>query len=386
MMQRICYYSLKLAHEVQDTEHVLCEIIDHLAHEQEEKEAEEVRLELLLDMDLADIHPDHQQEFKNDMARDVAEAVGGDASKVRVLALEPIRVHTPQEPMQLSPSACTRAISMRVHTALDPGVLGDQDAVNVAQVLAQQASDPNSALKNRRLTSTLTAATVNMNMSMSMSIAKVPAVPRHILSSYPLSATLSADLRYQGKAASTQTEYDFKAEETVQAKQVLAAQNAALDHQVSGFKDDLQVLRAVKRTRGVTQSKSIRADELHPSDPTENGARDAADETHVQAVLSGKPPISVGNVCIHQPHTHVHKHKHKYTYIHTHIHTHTYTNTHSHTHTHTHTHTHFPLSKCTHTQSHTHTHTHTHTHAHSTDERVALEGTPFHACCSQGLR
>jgi hypothetical protein len=336
-MHRICYYSLKLAHEVQATEHVLCEIIDHLAHEQDEKEAEEVRLQLLLDMDLADIHPDDHQEMKA-MARDVAEAVGGDASKVRVQALEPICVHTPQAPMQPSPSAFTRAISMRVHTALDPGVFGDQDPANVARDLAQQASDPNSrnsALKNRCFTSTVTGATV--------SIAKVPAVARHIPSSYPLSATLSAELGYQCKAASTQTEYDFKAED-VEARQVLAAQNAALDQQVSGPKDDLQVLRAVKRTQGVTQSnnESIRIDELHPSDPAENGTRDAADETHVEAVLSGKPPISVGNVYIHTPHTHTH----------THTHTH---NTHSHTHTHTHIYSHM----VTHARTHTHTHTHT---------------------------
>jgi hypothetical protein len=108
----------------------------------EEEEAEEVRLELVLDMDLADIHPDDEQEFKNVVACDVAAAVGGDSSKVRVLALE--------------------SGSIRVITALDPGVCGDQDPLNVARNLAQQASDPNSALKNGRFTSTATGATVSI--------------------------------------------------------------------------------------------------------------------------------------------------------------------------------------------------------------------------------
>jgi hypothetical protein len=69
-----------------------------------------------------------------------------------------------------------------------------------------------------------------------------------------------------------------KAEETVEAMQVLAAQNAALDQQISGLKDDLQVLRAVKKTRGVTQTnnQSIQTDEQPPSYPAENGAREAA--------------------------------------------------------------------------------------------------------------
>ena len=69
-----------------------------------------------------------------------------------------------------------------------------------------------------------------------------------------------------------------KAEETGEAMQVLAAQNAALDQQISGLKDDLQVLRAVKKTRGVTQTnnQSIQTDELPPSHPVENGAREAA--------------------------------------------------------------------------------------------------------------
>ena len=112
----------------------------------EEEEAEEVRLELVLDMDLADIHPDDEQEFKNVVASDVAAAAGGDSSKVRVLALE--------------------SGSIRVIMALDPGVCGDQDPLNVARDLAQQASDSHSALKNGRFTSTATGATV--------SIAKVP--------------------------------------------------------------------------------------------------------------------------------------------------------------------------------------------------------------------
>jgi hypothetical protein len=69
-----------------------------------------------------------------------------------------------------------------------------------------------------------------------------------------------------------------QAEETVEAMQVLAAQNAALDQQVSSLKDDLQVLRAVKKTRGVmqTNNQSIQTDELPPSHPAENRSREAA--------------------------------------------------------------------------------------------------------------
>jgi hypothetical protein len=43
-------------------------------------------------------------------------------------------------------SRCAWQHSTREHTALDPGVCGDLDALNVAQDLAQQASDPNNAL------------------------------------------------------------------------------------------------------------------------------------------------------------------------------------------------------------------------------------------------
>jgi hypothetical protein len=68
--------------------------------------------------------------------------VGGDSSKVRVLALESVTG------------------SIRLITALDPGVCGDQDPLDVAQNLAQQSSDPYSALKNGRLTCTATGATV----------------------------------------------------------------------------------------------------------------------------------------------------------------------------------------------------------------------------------
>ena len=93
-------------------------------------------------MDLEDIHPKDEQDFKNAVSRDLAEAVGGDASKVRVLALE--------------------RGSIRVHTALDPGVCGDQDPLNVARDLAQQATDPNSALKKGRFTSAATGATVSI--------------------------------------------------------------------------------------------------------------------------------------------------------------------------------------------------------------------------------
>ena len=113
----------------------------------EDEDTDEVRLELVLDMDIADVHPDDEREFKEAVAQDVAAAVGGDASKVRVLALEPG--------------------SIRVHTALDAGVCGDEDPLHVAQDLAQQASDPNSALKRGRFTSATTGANV--------SIAKVPA-------------------------------------------------------------------------------------------------------------------------------------------------------------------------------------------------------------------
>jgi len=48
----------------------------------------------------------------NAVSRDLADAVGGDAFKVRVLALE--------------------RGSIRVHTALDPGVCGDKDPLKTS--------------------------------------------------------------------------------------------------------------------------------------------------------------------------------------------------------------------------------------------------------------
>jgi hypothetical protein len=116
-------------------------------------------------MDLEDIYREDEQDFKNAVAHDVAEAVGGDASKVRVLALE--------------------RGSIRVHTALDPGVCGDQDPLKVARDLAQQASDPKSALKNGLFTSAATGATV--------SISKVPAA-RSAAAAAPASSALRAPL------------------------------------------------------------------------------------------------------------------------------------------------------------------------------------------------
>ena len=63
-----------------------------------------------------------------------------------------------------------------------------------------------------------------------------------------------------------------------ESKEDLEAQKATLDKQVAGLKDDLQVLRAVKKTRGVAQttSQSVQTDELPPAHPVETGPREVA--------------------------------------------------------------------------------------------------------------
>ena len=98
---------------------------------------EEARVELVLDMDLQDVAD--EDEFKEVVAQDVAAAVDGDASKIRVLSLE--------------------AGSIRVHMALDDGVCGDGiRPIDVASDLQQQAVDPSSRLKQGRVTKAAAAA------------------------------------------------------------------------------------------------------------------------------------------------------------------------------------------------------------------------------------
>lgn len=111
-----------------------------------QQSSEEVRLELVLAMDLNEIAGDEEW-FKESIAQDVAKAVGGDPSKVRFISLV--------------------AGSIRVLMALDEGICGDgRGALDVANDLQQQAADPNSPLKSGGIT----GATIGANVM----IAKVP--------------------------------------------------------------------------------------------------------------------------------------------------------------------------------------------------------------------
>ena len=106
-------------------------------------EVEEVRVELVLGMNKSDIGPEDEPEFRQAVAQDVAAAVGGDVSKVRVLALQPG--------------------SIRVHIALDEGVCGEgMSALQVADDIKAQATDANSRLKQGRFTSTAIDANVSV--------------------------------------------------------------------------------------------------------------------------------------------------------------------------------------------------------------------------------
>jgi hypothetical protein len=105
-----------------------------------QQSSEEVRLELVLAMDLNEIAGDEEW-FKESIAQDVAKAVGGDPSKVRIISLV--------------------AGSIRVLMALDEGICGDgRGALDVANDLQQQAADPNSPLKSGGIT----GATIGANV------------------------------------------------------------------------------------------------------------------------------------------------------------------------------------------------------------------------------
>ena len=108
--------------------------------QEQSNEAEEVRLELVLAMDLNEIAGDEEW-FTESIAQDVAKAVGGDPSKVRIISLV--------------------AGSIRVLMALDEGICGDRrGALDVANDLQQQAADPNSPLKSGGITGATMGANV----------------------------------------------------------------------------------------------------------------------------------------------------------------------------------------------------------------------------------
>jgi hypothetical protein len=107
------------------------------------REVDEVRVELVLGMEMEEVGPEDEPAFCQAVAQDVAAAVGGDVSKVRVLGLQPG--------------------SIRVHLALDEGVCGEGvAAVDVANDIKAQAHDAGSQLKQGRFTSSATAATVSV--------------------------------------------------------------------------------------------------------------------------------------------------------------------------------------------------------------------------------
>jgi chromosome segregation ATPase len=109
----------------------------------DDSEKEEVRVELVLAMKLSDIHEGDEQEFEAAVAQDVADAVGGDVTKVRVLSLQPG--------------------SIKVSLALDEGVCGDAfTPLAVANKLKRQAKDQKSLLKKGRYTRTATGVTVSV--------------------------------------------------------------------------------------------------------------------------------------------------------------------------------------------------------------------------------
>jgi hypothetical protein len=92
-----------------------------------------VVVELVLDMDFDELARKDISQFKQAVARDIADAVAGDPTKVRVMDLQPG--------------------SVRMLTALDEGVCGPGvDALEVAKDIEKQATDPNSRLKQGRYT------------------------------------------------------------------------------------------------------------------------------------------------------------------------------------------------------------------------------------------
>ena len=118
----------------------------HHSVQEQTNETEEVRLELVFDMDVNEIDGDEEW-FTESIAQDVAKTVGGDPSKVRIISLV--------------------AGSIRVLMTLDEGICGDgRGALDVANDLQQQAADPNSPLKSGGIT----GATMGANVM----IAKVP--------------------------------------------------------------------------------------------------------------------------------------------------------------------------------------------------------------------
>jgi hypothetical protein len=109
---------------------------DHreLGDRDEPDEAREVRVKLELNLPYHDIIGDNEQRFRQEVVFDVADAVGGDPTKVRVLHLEP-------------------GSASSVLLALDHGVCGEgMPPLLVAQRLQRQISDPDSVLKQGRYT------------------------------------------------------------------------------------------------------------------------------------------------------------------------------------------------------------------------------------------
>jgi len=104
---------------------------------------ENVNMDLVLDMDMADILG-FESTFKEAVVQDVADAVGGRRDKVHVLALE--------------------AGSIIVKLRLETGVCGQNRGLSdVARELQQQAEDAGSALKRGRITNKTKGITVAEN-------------------------------------------------------------------------------------------------------------------------------------------------------------------------------------------------------------------------------
>ncbi len=118
----------------------------------------------MLAIDLNEIAGDEQW-FKESIAQDVAKAVGGDPSKVRIISLV--------------------AGSIRVLMALDEGICGDgRGALDVANDLQQQAADLNSPLMSGGIT--------GANIGANVMIAQVPLTSGQTTSAIERPMTISS--------------------------------------------------------------------------------------------------------------------------------------------------------------------------------------------------